>query len=127
MKRIVILTLGHIFLALGIAGAILPILPTTPFLLLAAYCYSKSSDRMHKWIITHKYLGPPMRDWQESGVIGIKAKVIATIMITLVIAWRFPLLNVELWIKILATAILIGVLIFIWTRPSNAKRTKGNL
>jgi uncharacterized membrane protein YbaN (DUF454 family) len=122
MKRILIFTLGHVFLALGIAGAILPLLPTTPFLLLAAYCYSKSSERMHGWIIRHKYLGPPMRDWQESGVIGIKAKVIATIMISAVIAWRFPLLAVQLWIKLLATAVLIGVLIFIWTRPSRAKR-----
>lgn len=103
---------------MGIAGAFLPLLPTTPFLLLAAWLYSKSSDRLHNWLLDHKYLGPSLRDWHNSGVIGIKAKIIATVMILLVVGWRFPLLNVELWIKLFATFILTGVLVFIWTRPS---------
>lgn len=118
MKKIFYLLLGHLFLVLGIAGAFLPLLPTTPFLLLAAWLYSKSSDRLHNWLLDHKYLGPSLRDWHNSGVIGIKAKIIATVMILLVVGWRFPLLNVELWIKLFATFILTGVLVFIWTRPS---------
>ena len=118
MKKIFYLLLGHLFLVLGIAGAFLPLLPTTPFLLLAAWLYSKSSDRLHNWLLNHKYLGPSLRDWHNSGVIGIKAKIIATVMILVVIGWRFPLLNVELWIKLFGTFILTGVLIFIWTRPS---------
>ena len=118
MKKILYLILGHIFLLFGIAGAFLPLLPTTPFLLLAAWMYSKSSDKLHNWLLNHKYLGPSLRDWHNSGVIGIKAKIIATVMILLVMGWRFPLLNVELWIKLFATLILTGVLVFIWTRPS---------
>ena len=121
MKKIVLLTLGHICLVLGIIGAFLPILPTTPFLLLAAFLYSKSSDKLHTWIINHKYLGPPLKDWQERGVIGMKAKILATIMIILVLVFRFPVLNLALAIKIFASAVLIGVLIFIWTRPSSRK------
>lgn len=118
MKKITFLILGHFFLVIGIIGAFLPILPTTPFLLLSAYFYSKSSTRIHNWMINHKYLGPPLKDWQESGVIGMKAKLLATTMILLVICWRFPTLNVALWVKIIATTTLLLVLLFIWTRPS---------
>ena len=122
MKKIVYLILGHLCLILGIIGAFLPILPTTPFLLLAAFLYSKSSTKLHNWILNHKYLGPPLKDWQERGVIGIKAKILATVMILLILIFRFPVLNVALGIKIVASTVLIGVLIFIWTRPS-----QGNL
>lgn len=119
MKKIVLLTFGHFFLALGIIGAFLPVLPTTPFLLLAAYFYSKSSERIHNWLMNHKYLGPSLKDWHERGVIGIKAKWIATIMMGLIICWRIPTLNIPLAIKIFASTVLVGVLVFIWSRPSS--------
>lgn len=120
MKKIVLLTLGHFFLALGIVGAFLPVLPTTPFLLLAAYFYSKSSEKIHNWLMNHKYLGPSLKDWHERGVIGIKSKWVATIMLGLIISWRIPTLNIPLAIKIFASSVLVGVLVFIWTRPSRA-------
>lgn len=120
MKKIVLLTLGHLFLALGIIGAFLPILPTTPFLLLAAYCYSKSSSKLHQWMLKHKYIGPPLKDWQQNGVIGLKAKILAATMILLVITWRIPKLDVALPIKIVAGSVLFAVLIFVCTRPSKA-------
>lgn len=124
MKKVVFLLLGHLCLALGIIGAFLPVLPTTPFLLLAAFLYSKSSDRLHNWMIHHKYLGPPLQDWQQNGVIGLKAKWLATVMILLVIGWRFPKLEIALWIKLFASAVLLGVLVFIWSRPSVAPDAK---
>lgn len=120
MKKILSLLFGHIFLILGIIGAFLPVLPTTPFLLLAAWLYSKSSPRLHNWIINHKYLGPPLRDWQERGVIGMKAKIIATLMLILVIVFRIRTLEVNIYIRGFATVVLIGVLVFIWSRPSSA-------
>lgn len=118
MKKIFYLILGHLCLVLGVIGAFLPILPTTPFLLLAAFLYSKSSTRLHKWILSHKYLGPPLQDWQERGVIGVKAKFLATTMIMLLLVFRIPSLNIALGIRIFACIILIGVLIFILSRPS---------
>jgi uncharacterized membrane protein YbaN (DUF454 family) len=118
MKKIFYLILGHLCLILGIIGAFLPILPTTPFLLLAAFLYSKSSTRLHNWILSHKYLGPPLKDWQERGVIGVKAKILASTMIVLVLVFRIPVLNIALGIKWFAGAILTGVLIFILSRPS---------
>jgi uncharacterized membrane protein YbaN (DUF454 family) len=118
MKKIIYLILGHLCLMLGIIGAFLPILPTTPFLLLAAFLYSKSSTRLHNWILSHKYLGPPLKDWQERGVIGVKAKILASTMIVLVLFYRIPSLSIALGIKWLAGVILAGVLIFILSRPS---------
>lgn len=120
MKKIILLTLGHLFLTLGIIGAFLPILPTTPFLLLAAYFYSKSSTKIHQWMLKHKHLGPPLRDWQQNGVIGLKAKILASIMLLLIISWRIPKLDVALPIKIIASSVLFAVLIFVCTRPSKA-------
>lgn len=124
MKKMTYLIIGHLCLILGIIGAFIPVLPTTPFLLLAAFLYSQSSPKLHNWIISHKYLGPPVKDWQDRGVIGLKAKIIATVMIILVIGLRFPSLAVNMWIKVSATIILMAVLIFIWTRPSKIKSHK---
>lgn len=119
MKKKLMLLAGHFFLILGIIGAFLPVLPTTPFLLLAAYLYSESNEKLHAWIISHKYLGPPINDWQKSGIIGLKAKIIATVMIGLVVIFRLPYLKIALLIRVLAITILVAVLIFIWTRPSS--------
>ncbi|MBC7538372.1 MAG: YbaN family protein [Bacteriovorax sp.] len=110
---------GHLFLVLGIIGAFLPVIPTTPFLLVAVFCYSKSSSKLHEWILNHKYLGPPLNDWEKNGVIGLKAKVLATFMLSLVIIFRIPFLKVALVIRIIAIVILILVLVFIWSRPSS--------
>ncbi len=118
MKKLTILILGHFFLVLGIIGAFLPVLPTTPFLLLAAYCYSKSNDKLHQWILNHKYFGPSIKNWHEHGIISKKAKALATITLILVMSLRIPTLNVHLGIKIFANLVLLCVLIFVLSRPS---------
>lgn len=119
MKKTALLLTGHLCLMLGIAGAILPLLPTTPFLLLAAFFYSKSSERLHRWILEHKYFGPPLRDWENRGVIGIKAKLLATVMLGAVMIFRLPYLEVALAIRLASIGTLLCVLIFIWSRPSH--------
>lgn len=118
MKNSVLLLIGHFFLLLGIVGAILPVLPTTPFLLLAAYFYSKSSNRLHSWILNHKYLGPSINDWEKYGVIGIRSKIFATIMLGMVIIFKMPSLKVALELRVTLITILILVVVFIWSRPS---------
>lgn len=69
-------------------------------------------------MLQHKYLGPPLSDWQQNGVIGIKAKILAATMILLIICWRIPSLEVVLTIKIIASSILFLVLVFVCSRPS---------
>ena len=60
---------GGASLVLGVAGIFLPVLPTTPFILLAAWCFSRSSDRLHNWLVSHVHLGPIIHAWQEEKAI----------------------------------------------------------
>ena len=113
---------GWTSIALGIAGIFLPILPTTPFAILAAWCFSKSSERWHLWLLNHKIFGPTIRDWERDGVIKPKAKALATSMIVLLFSYTLIFVKVHIVVKSIVTTIGFGVLFFIWTRPSKAKQ-----
>jgi len=65
------------FVALGVVGAFLPILPTTPFIILAAACFARSSPRLEAWLLSHRVFGPLLRDWRERGAIPRHAKLAA--------------------------------------------------
>ena len=71
------LAAGWLFLGLGLLGVVLPVLPTTPFLLLAAACFARSSPRLHGWLLNHRTFGPPIRNWEENGAISRRAKRLA--------------------------------------------------
>jgi len=68
--RMVWLIFGFTALILAIIGIILPLLPTVPFLLLAAFCFARSSEKIHKWLLNHPKYGPPIHNWQNSGSIS---------------------------------------------------------
>lgn len=118
ISKSVYLSLGLISLALGIIGIFLPILPTTPFAILAAYFFSKSSEKMHTWLLNQRTLGPVIRDWEANGVIRLRAKILATAMIILLFSYTLIFVKVSLIIKGIVSLIGISVLTFIWTRPS---------
>ncbi|ACT58588.1 YbaN family protein [Hirschia baltica] len=119
-KRFLWMICGFVALALGVAGIILPLLPHTVFLLIAAFCFSRGSERLHSWLINHKHLGPPIRDWNEHGAIPLKAKIIASIMMaaTLGTAYLFHAPNPVIIAQIIILP-LVGL--FIWSRPSGPK------
>lgn len=105
-------------MALGVAGAFLPVLPTTPFLLLAAWCFLQSSPKAHQWLYAQPGLGKALRDWDRNKAISRSTKVvaIAMILISLIVMW----VKVQvLWLKILVSAILLTVSVFIITRNEN--------
>lgn len=77
MIRYVYLVLGLVFVALGFIGIFLPVLPTTPFLILAAACFARSSPRLENWLLSHPRFGPLLRAWREHGAIPRKAKMMA--------------------------------------------------
>lgn len=115
--KIIWLFFGFITLLLALIGIVLPLLPTVPFLLLAAFFFARSSTRIHDWLINHPKLGPPIYDWQNNGSISLKSKKAATFCI--LIALSIPI-YIGLGWKIISFQILILciVLSFIWTRPS---------
>lgn len=113
MKSILAL-LGLISLGLGIVGAFLPLLPTVPFVLLSAFLFARSSDRLHNWLITHKIFGQLIRDYHEERGITIQGKVAAISMmwISNIISIVFIINNI-LWLQILMSIITLSVTIYI--------------
>jgi uncharacterized membrane protein YbaN (DUF454 family) len=110
--------LGFLFVALGVLGAFLPLLPTTPFLLLAAGCFGRSSPRFQNWLRSHPKLGPPVRDWRARGVIPLGAKRIATVSMAFSAWMVWAREGIPIWGRVSASLVLIGALVFIWSRPS---------
>lgn len=107
---------GFAALLLGAVGVVLPLLPTVPFLLLAAFCFARSSERLHGWLLDHPTFGPPIRDWEQRGAIGRKAKVIALISMAgsvVMTLW----IGMPGWAVAVQAAVLVAVAVFIWTRP----------
>ena len=108
---------GGTSLAFGTAGIVLPLLPTVPFLLLAAFCFARSSDRLHHWLLTHPTFGPPINDWRRSGAIGRNAKIAASVSMVAALGLSV-ILAVRVEILAVQGIVLIGVATFIWTRPA---------
>ncbi len=71
------MALGGLSVALGAIGAFLPIMPTVPFLILAAACFARGSPRVERWMLDHPRFGPPIRDWRARGAIPLRAKLFA--------------------------------------------------
>jgi hypothetical protein len=105
--------LGWLFVALGLVGIALPLLPTTPFLLLAALCFSRGSDKIYQWLITHPTLGPPIIDWREKRAITRRSKIVATasMLILLVITL---MVGAPQWAAGVQAVILSFVATFLW-------------
>jgi uncharacterized membrane protein YbaN (DUF454 family) len=106
--------------ALGVIGVALPLLPTTPFLLLAAACYAHSSERFYIWLLTNRLFGQYIRDWRESRGIPLSTKiwVIALMLATMAATaiWFVPLMPVRL----LLLAIGASVSVYIWRQPTKS-------
>ena len=107
---------GGLGLVLAIIGTALPLIPTVPFLLLAAFGFARSSPRWHDWMMRHPRFGPPLRAWREHGAISRRVKIIALLSMAggavfswFVVPWQFWLAQV---------GILLAVGAFLVTRPA---------
>ena len=118
--RFIWLLTGLAALAIGAVGVVLPLLPTTPFLLVAAFAFARSSERMNKWLREHQVFGPLINNWHRDGSIDPKTKQTAIIVIvaTPLVMW---LLDVPTWIVACQIVVLSAAAIFILTRPSPAE------
>lgn len=106
---------------LGVIGAFLPVLPTTPFMILAAYLFSKSSPRMHSWLTSLPYFGNAIIEWESNKVIRPKAKATAIIVLWLFMGVTMIFTSLHIGLKIMLAIIGILVSIFLATRKSHAE------
>ena len=120
MVRHCLLALGFLMVGLGTLGVFLPVVPTAPFLIVAAWAFSRSSERFHNWLYSHPHFGPPLVAWNRHGVIPVIAKVLSVVgmygSVVLVIMfvetdWVLPAIHI---------AVVTAVAAYILTRPSRA-------
>jgi len=123
--RGLLVALGWVALVLGIIGIPLPVLPTTPFLLLAAALWARSSERFFVMLLTHKVLGPPIVNYRRDGCISPRAKVLAAVMITVTMGFSIATVVPVLPGKIGMAAIGLAVIGWIVSRPSTPRRLTG--
>lgn len=111
LKQYFFITLGWFFVILGAIGAFLPLLPTTPFLILALACFAENSPRFHSMLLNHKWFGPPLQQWEKNHTIrrSVKKKVYLLIIMT------FAISITVLWGRVWLQLMLVGIcLILLW-------------
>ena len=115
--RLLLLAIGVCSLALGIAGIFLPVLPTTPFVLLAAACAAKASPRFHRWLHQHATFGPIVRNWEHNRAIPRQAKWLSSGMMAtsvLLLLWRLPQYP---WLIAAVAVVCLSVADWLWRLP----------
>ncbi|SES98283.1 hypothetical protein SAMN05216389_10450 [Oceanobacillus limi] len=123
LKKVLLIICGSISLGIGILGVVLPLIPTTPLLLLAAACYIRSSERLYKWLIQNRYFGSYIRNYREGKGIPLKAKVMGVSLIWLSMSYTI-IFVVPLWIiKIVLTFVAAYFTWFILKQKTLCKST----
>ena len=115
--RFVYLGLGWFFVALGIIGAFLPVMPTTIFLILAAWCFARSSPELEAWLLAHPLFGEPLRIWRERGSISRRAKILACSMIAVSYGIFLHFSQPGPRLAILVFALMAAPALYVATRP----------
>jgi uncharacterized membrane protein YbaN (DUF454 family) len=113
MKRIILSALGWLFLSLAMLGAVLPLLPTTPFALLSLFFFNKSSPRMARWLLVHPWFGPTIHRWQESRTLSLKVKIWALTLLSLSMMMSLWLAKENFWLSAFLWTTWISLLFFL--------------
>lgn len=116
LRRAAWVTLGVTSLVLGIIGIVVPLLPTTPFILLSAFAFERSSDRLHNWLMAHPRFGPSIQSWRRYGAISRRAKKLALIAMLAVLLLSV-VLAAPIYVILIQALVLTAVGVFILTRP----------
>ena len=111
VKRILLIIAGYASLFFGIVGIFIPLLPTTPFLLLAAACFFRSSKPLYRWITHHAIFGNYIRSYMLFGAVSAKTKIIALVFLWISIGYLSLYIITIIWVRILLIAIAAGVTI----------------
>ena len=107
--RYILAFLGTLSLMMGVLGIFLPVLPTTPFLLLSAALYVRSSQRLYSWLMSHEHLGPYIKNFQEHKAIPLRVKVVSVSMVWVTLLYCTFFVADVWWMRLIFIAIAIGV------------------
>ena len=116
---------GTFFLVIGIIGIFIPILPTTPFLLLAAACYARGSKKFYNWLINNKWLGEYIKNYREGRGIPLTVKILSITLLWITIAFSTIIIVSNFLIQIILIIIAIVVTIHILTIKTMQKKIRG--
>lgn len=116
VPKLLLLGLGWVCVILGTIGVFLPVLPTTPFLLVSAWAFTKSSPRFRHWLENHRILGPYIKDWREHRAIPMKAKILAVTMISGSMVWLIAWSGLSGIVIAIVAFCLVGAATFILSR-----------
>ena len=106
MRRTVYKPLGFLFLGLAMLGVVLPLLPATPFLLLSAWFFARSSERWHRWLLAHELAGPMIRNWEERRCISRRTKLVAIVSMLLVGGFSVVFGVQQTWLRVTGVVLL---------------------
>ena len=120
--RYVLVAIGTVSLVIGLIGIILPLLPTTPFLLIAAACYARSSDRFYDALLANRIFGPPIKEWHDYRSVAKKTKVVSIIVV--IISFGITIgfvLNAPLP-RIILSIVALGLIVVLFFLPTRRKK-----
>lgn len=117
LLRPVYFVLGLVCLALGVIGAFVPLMPSTIFLILAAWAFARSSTRLEVWLMQHRQFGPVLQAWQRERAIPRRAKLMACLGMTLGLLLFFLSVHPEPWLLALVALLLLGCAAYVVSRP----------
>jgi len=114
IKHSLLIGLGWFFVILGAVGAILPLLPTTPFLIIALACFAESSPRFHRMLLANKWFGPPLALWESTKTIRHKIKVKVMMLIIVTFSISIFVLSGRIGLQLMLLSFCIILLTFVW-------------
>ncbi|MHC5225989.1 YbaN family protein [Ignatzschineria sp. LJL83] len=121
-QKILLMIFGGIFLMIGIIGIFLPLLPTTPFIILTALCWAKSSNRFHTWLLENRYFGSMIQNWEQNRIIPLKIKWLAIgMMSSSALLSLYILRDYAWWLPAIIIVMVILASLWICSFPHNVK------
>lgn len=118
-KKILFIVAGTLAVALGVVGVVLPVLPTTPFLLVAAACYARSSEKLYERLLADPVFGPYIREWRQYRTIPRRAKISAVVLIAISFSLTIFLVLENIYGQVLMALLAVSVSVWLWCIPSS--------
>jgi uncharacterized membrane protein YbaN (DUF454 family) len=122
LLKYLLVFLGSFFVLFGLIGIVIPLIPTTPLLLLGAFCYARSSEKLYHWLLNTKWLGEYIRSFQAGHGIPTRTKFIAITILWLTSGYSIFFLVPLFWVKVLLIGVVLYITYFIWSIKSKVEK-----